>query len=85
MFFFSSALYPLWRLREGGSETIYFVSLANPFTYVVELIRFALYGMFEPTSALVVSGATVLFFLLAVVGYNPQRGMIRRTAPAQSA
>src|ERR1700744_6274856 len=50
MFFFSSALYPLWRLREGGSETIYFVSLANPFTYVVELIRFALYGMFEPVS-----------------------------------
>jgi ABC-2 type transport system permease protein len=85
MFFFSSALYPLWRLREGGSEAIYFVSLANPFTYVVELIRFALYGMFEPTSALVVSGATVLFFLLAVLGYNPQRGMIRRIGPAQPA
>jgi ABC-2 type transport system permease protein len=85
MFFFSSALYPLWRLREGGSETIYFVSLANPFTYAVELIRFALYGMFEPTSALVVSGATVLFFLLAVLGYNPQRGMIRRTAAARPA
>ena len=51
MFFFSSALYPLWKLREGGSEFIYLVSLANPFTYAVELIRFALYGMFEPTSA----------------------------------
>ena len=50
MFFFSSALYPLWRLREGGSEFLYLVSLANPFTYAVELIRFALYGMFEPTS-----------------------------------
>src|ERR1700740_448920 len=85
MFFFSSALYPLWRLREGGSEAIYFVSLANPFTYVVELIRFALYGMCEPTSALVVTGATILFFLLAVLGYNPQRGMIRRTAAAQPA
>ena len=51
MFFFSSALYPLWKLREGGSEFIYYVSLVNPFTYVVELIRHALYGQFEPTSA----------------------------------
>ena len=85
MFFFSSALYPLWKLREGGSEAIYYVSLVNPFTYAVELIRFALYGMFEPISALVVTGATVLFFLLATIGYNPQRGMIRRTAQAQPA
>ena len=44
MFFFSSALYPLWKLREGGSEVLYWVSLANPFTHAVELIRFALYG-----------------------------------------
>jgi hypothetical protein len=29
-------------------------------------------------SAMVVSAATVVFFLLAVFGYNPQRGMIRR-------
>jgi ABC-2 type transport system permease protein len=82
MFFFSSALYPLWKLREGGSELIYYVALANPFTYAVELIRFALYSQFEPVSAAVVTGATVLFFLLAVLGYNPQRGMIRRTGPA---
>jgi ABC-2 type transport system permease protein len=79
MFFFSSALYPLWKLREGGSELIYFVSLVNPFTHAVELIRFALYGMFEPVAALVVAGSTVLFFLLAVMGYDPQRGMFRRT------
>jgi ABC-2 type transport system permease protein len=85
MFFFSSALYPLWKLREGGSELIYYVALANPFTYAVELIRFALYGQFEPTSAAVVIGATVLFFLLAVFGYDPQRGMIRRTGQAQPA
>src|SRR5580658_6991463 len=84
MFFFSSALYPLWRLREGGSDLIYYVSLANPFTYAVELIRFALYGSFEPVAALVVSGATVLFFLLAVIGYDPQRGMFRRMTRAQA-
>jgi len=49
------------------------------------LIRFALYGQFELVSAAVVTGATVVFFLLAVLGYNPQRGMIRRTAQAQPA
>jgi ABC-2 type transport system permease protein len=85
MFFFSSALYPLWRLREGGSELLYYMSLANPFSYAVELIRFALYGTFEPVAAAVVTGATVLFFLLAVAGYDPQRGLIRRAAPAQPA
>src|ERR1700724_1301544 len=85
MFFFSSALYPLWRLTGGRSELIYYVSLANPFTYAVELIRFALSGMFEPLSALVVSGTAVLFFLLAVLGYNPQRGTIRRAVQAQPA
>jgi len=80
MFFFSSALYPLWKLREGGSELLYLISLANPFTHAVELIRFALYGMFEPVAAAVVAGSTVLFFLLAVHGYDPQRGMLRRAA-----
>jgi ABC-2 type transport system permease protein len=82
MFFFSSALYPLWRLREGGSALLYYVSLANPFTYAVELIRFALYGMFEPVAALVVAGTTLLFFLLAAMGYDPQRGMLRRAPQA---
>jgi ABC-2 type transport system permease protein len=85
MFFFSSALYPLWRLREGGSELLYYVSLANPFTYAVELIRFALYGMLDPIAALVVVGTGVLFFALAVAGYNPQRGIFRRTAQPQPA
>jgi ABC-2 type transport system permease protein len=79
MFFFSSALYPLWKLREGGSEWLYYIALANPFTHAVELIRFALYGEFEAVSAAVVVGSTIVFFALAVMGYNPQRGMIRRT------
>jgi ABC-2 type transport system permease protein len=78
MFFFSSALYPLWKLREGGSDALYCIALANPFTHAVELIRFALYGEFEPVGAAVVCGSTVVFFLLAVAGYNPQRGVIRR-------
>jgi ABC-2 type transport system permease protein len=85
MFFFSSALYPLWKLRDSGSEWVYDVALINPFTYAVELIRFALYGAFDPVAAAVVTGAAIVFFLLAVLGYNPQRGMIRRTAQAQPA
>jgi ABC-2 type transport system permease protein len=44
------------------------------------MIRYTLYGMFDPVSALVVSGSTIVFFLLAVIGYDPQRGMLRRTA-----
>src|ERR1700736_635095 len=80
MFFFSSALYPLWRLREGGSEAIYWGSMINSFTYAVGLIRVALCVMLEPMAALVVVAATMLFFLLATLGYDPQRGMIRRTA-----
>jgi ABC-2 type transport system permease protein len=80
MFFFSSALYPLWKLREGGSEYLYWIAQVNPFTHAVEMIRFALYGMFDPLSTAVVAVSTVVFFLLAVLGYDPQRGMLRRAA-----
>jgi len=83
MFFFSSALYPLWKLQQSGSEWVYFVAIINPFTYAVELIRFALYGEIEPLSVAVVCGSTALFFFMAVLGYNPQRGMIRLTPQPQ--
>jgi ABC-2 type transport system permease protein len=43
MFFASSALYPLWRIREG-SPFLYELARINPFSHAVELIRFALYG-----------------------------------------
>jgi ABC-2 type transport system permease protein len=81
MFFFSSALYPLWKLQESGPQGpfLYWVAMANPFTHAVEMIRFSLYGMFDPLSTSVVGGSIVLFFLLAVNGYDPQRGMFRRT------
>jgi hypothetical protein len=35
--------------------------------------------MFEPIAAAVVCASTLMFFLLAVIGYDPQRGMFRRT------
>ena len=43
MFFASSALYPLWRVKEL-SVLLYDVCLLNPFSHAVELIRFAFYG-----------------------------------------
>ena len=78
MFFLSSALFPIWKLRESGSEALYWISTANPFTHVVELIRFAIYGKFNELAAAVVIGLSLVFFLLAVIGYDPQRGFIRR-------
>jgi ABC-2 type transport system permease protein len=81
MFFISSALYPPWKFREAGADWIYYLVQANPFTYVVELIRFAAYGMFNGTALLVVVLMWIVFFVGATWGYDPQQGMIRR-APA---
>jgi ABC-2 type transport system permease protein len=78
MFFISTALYPLWKLRESGAIWVYWLAQLNPFTHAVELIRFALYDRFEPTAALVVAVSGAIFFLFAVLGYDPQRGLIRR-------
>ena len=80
MFFISSALYPLWKFRESGAIAIWWLAEINPFTYAVELIRFALYGTLEPVAALVVVACGVAFFLFAVLGYDPQRGLLRRAA-----
>jgi ABC-2 type transport system permease protein len=81
MFFASSALYPLWRIRES-SEMLYIICLANPFTHAVELIRHALYQSFEPTSFAVVVLVTAAFFIASVLAYDPGRGiMARRGGP----
>ncbi len=81
MFFASSALYPLWRVREG-SPFLYYVCQFNPFTHAVELIRFALYMQINWISLAVVVGCTVLFMVGAIVAYDPSRGFLaRRDAP----
>ncbi len=80
MFFLSSALYPLWRMRES-SELIYQICVLNPFTYVVEAARYALYLELNLEAVLVVLLCAVVFFSLAVVGYDAKKGMARR-APA---
>jgi len=77
MFFASSALYPLWRVKESNL-TLYWVCQANPFSHATELIRFALYGRFNLISAVIVLGSLVLLMALAVYGYDPGRGMMAR-------
>lgn len=86
MFFMSSALYPIWKLRES-SPFLALLAELNPFTHAVELIRFALYGQVGPalengntdfTHVYVVVGCTLVFLGAAIFAYNPSKGLIAR-------
>jgi len=77
MFFASSALYPLWRIKES-SPLLYEICRVNPFTHAVELIRFALYGQLDLASLGIVLAYTALFLAAAIYAYNPSKGIIGR-------
>jgi ABC-2 type transport system permease protein len=77
MFFASSALYPLWRVKES-SLLLYQLCLINPFTHAVELIRFALYGQVDWPSLGIVLACTAVFLGAAIYAYNPSKGLIAR-------
>ncbi len=77
MFFASSALYPLWRLQES-SELLYDICLFNPFTYAVELIRFALYAQVNWPAVGIVIAVTVAFLGAAIYAYDPSKGLVGR-------
>lgn len=77
MFFASSALYPLWKIRDA-SEPLYWICQFNPFTHAVELVRFALYGQINWFSFVVVLVCTLVFLIAAVIGYDPLRGFLSR-------
>jgi len=77
MFFMSTALYPLWKLQES-SEILYTIAKYNPFTQAVEFLRFALYGQFNQEAGLYTLLAFVLFLIIAIIGYNPSKGMMKR-------
>jgi ABC-2 type transport system permease protein len=76
-FFLSSALYPLWKMRESSGFLFWLCSL-NPFTYSVEFIRFALYGKINVLALGVTALTLVIFASLAVLSYDPRRAMIKR-------
>lgn len=82
MFFISPALYPLWKLEESGAWWLFQLAQVNPFTHAVEMLRFASVGQFNPLATGVVVGCTVVFFVLALWGYDPQRGWIKQKGGA---
>ncbi len=77
MFFASSALYPLWLVQQS-SPVVYAICRLNPFTYAVELIRFALYAEIDWMSLAVVVVMTIVFMTGAIIAYDPARGFIAR-------
>lgn len=77
MFFLSSALYPLWKMREA-SEWLYWICAWNPFSHGVELIRFALYQQLNGQALGIVIAITLVASILAVRGFQPQQGMGKR-------
>jgi ABC-2 type transport system permease protein len=84
MYFASSALYPLWRVRES-SPLLYYVCQWNPFTHAVELIRFALHGKMNWMALAIVAATTAAFLIAAIIAYDPTRGFIaRRGGPGGS-
>lgn len=77
MFFLSSALYPLWKMKEA-SPLLAQICAVNPFTHAVELIRFALYLQPNLAAAGWVLLALMVFGAAALWGYDPARGMQAR-------
>jgi ABC-2 type transport system permease protein len=77
MFFLSSALYPLWKMRES-SEVIYTICAWNPFTHVVELIRFLLYLQIDWSALAWVLGTTAVLSAVAIRAYDPSRALMQR-------
>lgn len=74
MYFLSTALYPLWKLKKSGAQWVYQAARFNPFTHAVEWIRYATYDKDPGMAPWIVLGTLVLCFGLACWGYNPQRG-----------
>ena len=73
MFFLSSALYPLWKMKEA-SIWLYWLCEFNPFTACVELLRFALYGQVNTSALVTVLIATSIASFFALMSFKPQLG-----------
>jgi len=79
MFFISSALYPLWKLLDNGALFVYYLAKINPFTYGVEMIRAASQGKLYHEGVLVVITCTIVFILISIIGYNPQKSIFKKS------
>ena len=81
MFFMSTALYPLWKLKES-SVLLHTLAQYNPFSQAVELIRFALYGQINQYALFYTLFGFIVFMSIAILGYNPSKGMMSRKGGA---
>ena len=72
MFFLSSALYPLWKIKDS-SLLLFNISSYNPFTYIVEAVRFSLYGKFELEIFLILAISLVISLIMAFVGFKSKK------------
>jgi ABC-2 type transport system permease protein len=77
LFFISTALYPLWKMKES-SVLLHNLAKYNPFSQAIELLRFALYGQFNSFAFVYTLSAFMLFMTVAIIGYNPSKGMMTR-------
>ena len=68
-FFMSSALYPLWRIRES-SPLLADISFWNPFNHAVEAIRYQLYGEFNAQSFAYLLAVTCASLLSVMFSYT---------------
>ncbi|MDP2561560.1 ABC transporter permease [Psychrobium sp. 1_MG-2023] len=73
MFFLSSALYPLWKMKEA-SLWLYWICHYNPFSYCVELLRFALYEQANTDTLMVLIPITCVVVVLALASFSPKSG-----------
>ncbi len=72
MFFMSSALYPLWKIKDS-SLLLYNLSSYNPFSYIVEFIRFTLYLKFDASNFFILIILFITSLSLAFLGYKSKR------------
>jgi ABC-2 type transport system permease protein len=77
LFFLSSALYPLWRMKEASLQ-LFWICAFNPFTHGVELIRFALYGQLNGLALAVMLATLVVFAIAAIISYDPRTALVKR-------
>ncbi len=78
MFFLSSSLYPLWKIKDS-SIFLYTISSYNPFTFIVEFIRFTLYSKFEMQNFIVIIILLITTLTIAFIGYSSKNIFTKRT------
>lgn len=77
MFFVSTALYPFWQIKIS-SKVMYGLAYLNPFSHVVELIRFGFYAEPNLESLIWVVCVGAFFLGCAIWGYDATRGTVAR-------